>query len=104
MNEDVAKRLARQHIAQQLAGPYPPDQGEMQRLQDRCENIAAALEQDDTPEIQDIEEARTLLRMVDDHLDDVCALYDIPRWKTNVRWGDLTDAEREEYEERRSDC
>jgi len=93
MNDDVATRLAREHLAGNLSKTVPIDGGNLMQFQNACEEIATALEQDEQPEVRDIEQARTHLRQLHEHLDDVCALYDIPRWQTGVRWDELSDSE-----------
>lgn len=63
-------------------------------------DIATALERSERPHADAVVEARTLLRRLNDDLDDVCALYEIPRWETNVQWEELDDDERAAYQER----
>lgn len=99
MDREVAERLAREHLAGELAGEVAADGGHLMDLLEVCDEIAAALEAGEVPERSDIGRARTHLRQLAEDLDDVCALYEIPRWETNVRADQLTEDEREAYRE-----
>jgi len=101
MDREVAERLAREHLAGELGGEVAADGGHLMDLLEVCDEIAAALEAGEKPDRADIGRARTHLRQVSEDLDDVCALYEIPRWETNVRSDELTEDEREEYREAR---
>lgn len=73
--------------------------GGLIELKPVADDIATALERGECPDPDAIAETRALLRALDEHLDDVCALYGIPRWETNVRWNELDKEEHEVYQE-----
>jgi len=101
MDPEVAERLAREHLADELTGEVPACGGHMMDLLGVCDEIAAALEAGEQPDPSKIGRARTHLRQLSEDLDDVCALHEIPRWETNVRSDELTEDEREAYREAR---
>lgn len=102
VDDKVAQEVAREYLANQFFGMVPSGRGDLMLLKNHCEDIAIALENGEDPSVKDVESARTMIRELNDRLDQVCRMYEIPRWKTGVTWGDLSEEEREEYQE--ADC
>lgn len=63
--------------------------------------ILESVEAGEEPDIYDLELARFEIGQLEEVLDDVCKAYGVPRWKTGITFGEMTEEEWEEYQEHR---
>jgi len=98
MNDEVSDRLAREFLARQLAN-HCPGGGPVIEIVEHADSIAETLEAGEQINTEDIAATRSALRRLEDRLDDVCALHEIPRWETGVRWGELSNSEQKAVQE-----
>jgi len=101
VDPDVARDLAIDYLSDSLEHPNAASKNDVHRLVMACSSIANSLRDREEPDSNDFMEARQALRELDELLDDVAALHNIPRWKTGVQYGDLTGEEQRAMNE---DC
>lgn len=100
VNDETAARLSREHLADHLATANDGPTGDLSRLDELCSRIRADLQAGDTPDADDLEEARACADAVIERLDDTAGLFNINRWQAGTPWGELSDAERSNVDAR----
>jgi len=102
--EDVdpkaAESLARDRLVEALRHPGESTRSDVARLAELTASIKIALERGETPEKRDIEQARFYTEQVKERLDEVTALFGWNPWDTGATWGELSDEQQADFEER----
>jgi hypothetical protein len=99
VNDETAARLASDALAVHLADSSQTTGGDLSRLDDLCMSIRADLQAGDTPDSDELEEARACAESVIERLDDTAALFNINRWYAGTPWSELSDDERAAVDE-----
>lgn len=95
-----AEALARDRLVEALRHPGESTRSDVAQLAELTASIKGALRRGETPEKRNIEEARFYTEQVEERLDEVTALFGWNPWDTGVTWGEFTEEQKAEIEER----
>jgi hypothetical protein len=73
----TADRLARRHLADDLAPPRMNGEGQLARLTDACEALTTQIEAGETPDLQQLDELRFRAHRLLERADDLALLYEL---------------------------
>lgn len=100
IDPEKAESLARDRLVEALRHPGESTRSDVAQLAEHTASIKIALERGETPEKRDIKQARFYTEQVKERLDEVTALFGWNPWDTGATWGELTDEQQAEIEER----
>ncbi len=100
IDPEKAESLARDRLVEALRHPGESTRSDVAQLAEYTAVIKIALDSGETPEKRDIEQARFYMEQVEERLDEVTALFGWNPWDTGATWGELTDEQQAEIEER----
>ncbi|AFO59197.1 MULTISPECIES: hypothetical protein [unclassified Natrinema] len=100
VDPETAESLARDWLVEALRHSGESTRSDVAQLAEHTAAIKIALERGEALEMSDIEQARFYTEQVKERLDEVTTLFGWNPWDTGAKWGELTEEQKTEIEER----